>query len=199
MVHTMREPKFETTKSNISQRGMSLVELMIAITVLAVGLGALMGIFSTSIMLNQRAKGDTNGTMVAQAVLERIAGQPATSNAILTLTDCTSTGGVVWNIATAPAAAPGNGATLDVNTGGIDFTQAYAGVPNNYKMLYVACGAGGRQTTYDVRWNVQTIMGSANTRMITVSARPQAMAAAAGRNQAVLYAQPITLRTIGGL
>jgi prepilin-type N-terminal cleavage/methylation domain-containing protein len=195
----MKDSRFEPAKNSASQRGMSLVELMIAITVLAVGLGALMGIFSTSIMLNQRAKGDTNGTMVAQAVLERIAGQPATSNAILTLTDCTAGGGVVWNIATAAAAAPGNGAALDANTGGIDFTQAYAAVPNNYKMLYVACGAGGRQTTYDVRWNVQTITGSANTRMITVSARPQAMATAGGRNQALLYAQPITLRTIGGL
>jgi hypothetical protein len=30
-----------------------------------------------------------------------------------------------------------------VNTGAIDFTQAYAAVLANYKMQYVACGAGG--------------------------------------------------------
>ena len=96
-------------------------------------------------------------------------------------------------IATAGAAAPGNGATLEDTSGAIDFTQSYAGVPANYKMRFAGCGAGGRQLTFDVRWYVQTL--TANTRLITVAARP--LGATAG-DHPVQFALPVTLRTIGG-
>ena len=180
-----------------AERGISLVELVIAITVLAIGMAGLAVLFSTAIMNNSRSKGDTSGTMLTQTVLEKIAAQPANLAANLTAADCNSAGATVWPIATTGAASPGAGATIDVNTGAIDFTQAYAAVPANYKMQYVTCGAGGTQTTYEVRWNIQTI--TANTRLITVSARPLAAAAAGNQNQALLFAPPITLRTIGGL
>ena len=180
-----------------AERGISLVELVIAITVLAVGMAGLAVLFSTAIMNNSRSKGDTSGTMLTQTVLEKIAAQPANLVANLTTTDCNSAGPTVWPMATTGAASPGAGATISVATGAIDFTQAYAAVTPNYKMQYVACGVGGRQTTYDVRWNIQTI--TANTRLITVSARPLAAAAAGNQNQALLFAPPITLRTIGGL
>jgi Tfp pilus assembly protein PilV len=168
---------------------------MIAITVLAVGMAGLAGLFSMAIMNNGRSKGDTTGTMLAQTVLEKIASQPANNAATLILTDCNPGGATPWTIATAGTASPGNGANLD-STGGIDFTQAYSAVTANYKMQFIACGNNGRQVTYDVRWNIQTI--TANTRLITVSARPLA-AASGGKEQALLFALPITLRTIGGL
>jgi Tfp pilus assembly protein PilV len=181
-----------------AERGISLVELVIAITVLGIGMAGLAVLFSTAIMNNSRSKGDTSGTMLTQTVLEQIAAQPANLVANLTLTDCNTAGATVWPIATTGAASPGAGATINVNTGAIDFTQAYAAIPGNYKMQYVACGNNGRQMTYEVRWNIQTI--TANTRLITVSARPLAAASAAGnQNQALLFAPPITLRTIGGL
>jgi len=180
-----------------AERGISLVELVIAITVLAIGMAGLAVLFSTAIMNNSRSKGDTSGTMLTQTVLEQIAAQPANLAANLTLTDCNPAGAVAWPIATAGAASPGAGATINVNTGAIDFTQAYAAVPANYKMQFVACGNGGRQMTYEVRWNIQTV--TANTRLITVSARPLASASAGNQNQALLFAPPITLRTIGGL
>ena len=179
-----------------AERGISLVELVIAISVLAIGMAGLAVLFSTAIMNNSRSKGDTSGTMLTQTVLEKIAAQPANLVANLTAADCNSAGATVWPIATTGAASPGAGANID-NTGAIDFTQAYAAVPANYKMQYVSCGAGGQQTTYDVRWNIQTI--SANTRLITVSTRPLAAANAGNQNQALLFAPPITLRTIGGL
>jgi len=169
---------------------------MIAITVLAVGMAGLAGLFSMAIMNNGRSKGDTTGTMLAQTVLEKIASQPANSATNLTVTDCNPAGATNWAIATAGVASPGNGATLDA-TGAIDFiNQTYAAVTANYKMQFVACGNNGRQVTYDVRWNIQTI--TANSRLITVSARPLA-AASGGKNQALLFALPVTLRTIGGL
>jgi len=62
--------------------------------------------------------------MLTQTVLEQIAAQPANLAANLTLTDCNPAGAVAWPIATAGAASPGAGATINVNTGAIDFTQA---------------------------------------------------------------------------
>jgi len=60
-----------------AERGISLVELVIAITVLAIGMAGLAVLFSTAIMNNSRSKGDTSGTMLTQTVLEQIAAQPA--------------------------------------------------------------------------------------------------------------------------
>ena len=181
-----------------AEDGFSLIELIIAITVLAIGMAGLGILFSTAIMNNSRSKGDTSGTMLAQTVLEKIAAQPANTAATFTLTDCNPSGATNWTVATTGTASPGSGANIDTSTNGIDFTQAYSGVPANYKMQFVACGGGGRQTSYEVRWNIQTI--SANTRLITVAARPLAAASAAGNgNQALLFALPITLRTIGGI
>jgi type II secretory pathway pseudopilin PulG len=172
--------------------GMSMLELLIGMSVLAVGMTAVTGLFHSAILTNNRAKVDTSATMLAQTVLEKIAAQPATQNATISLTDC---GGppTIWTIATAGAGAPGNGATMDANSGAIDFTQDYAAVPANYKMLFAGCGAGGRQTTFDVRWNVQTVTG--NTRLITVAARP---IGALGANRPTQFAPPVALRTIGG-
>lgn len=169
-----------------------MLELMVAMAVLAVGMTAVTALFHTAILTNNRARVDTGATMLAQTVLEKIAAQPANQNATISLTDCGGTP-TTWVIATAGAAAPGNGATLEGTSGGIDFTQSYAGVPANYKMQFAGCGAGGRQLIFDVRWNVQTL--TANTRLITVAARP--LGATPG-DHPVQFALPVTLRTIGG-
>jgi type IV pilus modification protein PilV len=179
----------------VFQRGMTMIELLIAMTVLAVGMGGMVAVFAAAIAGNGKAKFDTAGTMLAQTVLERIAAQPqnqAGGPPIITMQDCNSAGPQNWPIATAAG-----GAALDPNTGNIDWIgQTNAAVPANYKMLFVACGNNGRQVTFDVRWNVQTI--SANARLITVSARPAAGATAAG-NQPNVFNQPVTLRSIGGV
>ena len=163
-----------------------------AMAVLAVGMTAITALFQGAILTNNRAKVDTTATMMAQTVLEKIAAQPANQTATESLTDCASTP-TTWVVATAGAGAPGNGADLATSNGTIDFTQSYTAVPDNYKMQFVGCGAGGRQLTFDVRWNVTTI--TANTRLITVAARP--LGGAAG--SPVQFAQPVTLRSIGGL
>jgi type IV pilus modification protein PilV len=179
------------------QRGMSLVELLVAMAVLAVGMGGMVAVFAAAIAGNGKAKFDTEGTMLAQEVLERIAAQPQVQAGFpapppITMTDCNPAGAFPWTIATTPG-VPAGGAQLDPNSN-IDWNgQTNANVPLNYKMLYVVCGNNGRQVTYDVRWNVQAI--SANSRMITVGARP--LAAAGGGIPK--FTQPITLRTVGGL
>ncbi len=173
---------------------MSLIELMIALVVLVVGMLALMTLVTTAISTNNRNKVDTTGTMLAQTVLDGIAAQPATLNSNLTLTDCNPAGGTNWTIATIGAASPGAGANVSASTGNIDFTQAYASVPTNYKMLYVTCGVSGTQATYDVRWNVQTL--TTYTKLITVSSR-QLGVSTTGTNLP-FFSPPITLRTISG-
>src|SRR6266513_262418 len=97
-----------------AERGLSLVEMVIAITVLAVGMAGLAVLFSTAIMNYSRSKGDTSGTMLTQTVLEKIAAQPANLVANLTVADCNPAGVTVWPIATAGAASPGAGAAIDV-------------------------------------------------------------------------------------
>lgn len=169
-----------------------MLELVVGMAVLAVGMTAVTGLFHSSILSNNRAKADTSATMVAQTVLEKIAAQPANQPATISFTDCGGTP-TTWAMATAGASAPGAGADVDGASGAIDFTQTYASVPNSYKMQFAGCGAGGRHTTFDVRWNVQTL--TANSRLITVAARPLA----ADITQPRQFAQPATLRTIGGL
>ena len=176
----------------LSARGMSMLELVVAMAVLAVGLTAVTVLFHSSVLSNHRAKVDTSATMLAQTVLEKIAAQPANQTATISLTDCGGTP-TTWVIATAGAVAPGAGADVNATSGAIDFTQSYAAVPTNYKMQFAGCGAGGRQVTFDVRWNVQTV--TTNTRLITVASRP----AGAESNQPTRFVQPVTLRTIGGL
>lgn len=169
---------------------MSLIELMIAMTVLVVGCLSLMTLVTTAISSNNRNKLDTAGTLLAQKVLEGIAAQPSTANTTFTMTDCAGTG---FTLATAGAASPGVGATVN-SSGNIDFTQAISGVTANYSMQYVTCGTGGQQATYDIRWNVRTL--TAYTKLVTVSARQTAVSTT-GTNLP-FFSPPITLRTIVG-
>jgi prepilin-type N-terminal cleavage/methylation domain-containing protein len=163
------------------QRGMSLIELMIAMVVLAVGMGGIMVLFVTAIASNNRNKIDTAGTLVAQMTLEQIASRPANQHAPITVTDCAGTSHVV-NTAV-------GGAALDANAA-INYTAAAVA---GYRMLYVTCGAGGQQATYDVRWNIQA-WGA--TKVITVASRSTGAGQAGATPR--LFALPVTLRTIAG-
>jgi len=174
-----------------------LIELMIAMIVLAIGLGGIFTLLAASMCTNAKAGNDTTSTMLAEHVMEQISAQPANSSAPLTIIDCA---GTAQNINTAGLAIGagsggangGNGANLTANNI-VDWTQSYADVPDGYKMQYVACGAGSRQTTYDVRWDVITV--TPYSRVILVSARPSMSASVGG----LRFVMPVNLRTIGGM
>lgn len=180
-----------------NERGSMLVELMIAMFILAVGLGGVMVLLVLAMNTGGRAANDTTSTMVAEHVLEQISAQPANSAALLQVTDCT---GTVWNINTAGSAqgagsggnSGGNGAAL-TTAGVVDWTQDYSAVPANYAMKYVSCGNGGKQITYDVRWDLITM--TAFSRMVVVSARP----ANSATSDAVSLVVPANLRTVAGM
>jgi type IV pilus modification protein PilV len=178
---------------------MSLIEVMIAMLIMAIGLTAITELLILALNTNNRNAKDTTGTLLAQKVIEQIAAiNPATPNTV-NITDCA---GNAWSISTTEGAAPnGTGANLvtstsSANYGAIDQTQSYANIPAGYAMQYVDCAnAGSPQTTYDVRWNIMTLRAG-STRLITASARPAA--SAAGVLGGRLFAIPVNLRSIGG-
>jgi Tfp pilus assembly protein PilV len=177
-----------------------LLELMIAIVVLATGMCGVLPLMVSAMYSNKRSGDDTTSTMVAEHVIEQVAAQQATDTSQLQITDCT---GTVFNITTVGAASGagtggahgGNGARLNT-AGEIDWTQSYSGVPSGYKMRYTTCGTGGRQTIYDVRWDVISLNSTNNSsRMIFVSARPNRSTTVGG----LRFITPAQLRTIGGM
>lgn len=176
-----------------SEKGMSIIELMIAMVVLATGLGAITILLTGSIASDNRSSKDSTATMLAQMVIEEISAQHVYSSANLSITDCA---GTAWPIATATGASPtGAGATL-LSTGQIDQTQAQSSITANYSMMYVDCATGGPKMTYDVRWNVMTVSTNTTTRLITASARVVGSNPKALGNQ--FFALPVNLRGIGG-
>jgi type IV pilus assembly protein PilV len=176
----MRRRKQNSISSQ--QGGMTLIELMIAMLVLAVGIMAAMGLVVRAISGDAWSKQLSNSTVLAQTITERIMAVPAQNNATLTINDCTTTAS---NVATAPG-----GASLNSN-GEVDFTQ---GAVANYQMYYTDCDTTGRQATYDIRWNVQAIANSlGNVKLLTVSAKLKN----AGSSP-ILFAPEATVRTIVG-
>jgi type II secretory pathway pseudopilin PulG len=173
---------------------MSLVELMIAILVLAVGMAGIAILFAGAGTSARRNKVDTNSTLVAKMVLEQISAQDPSQTSSILLTDCS---GVTSTINTAPG-----GANVQASSGNIDFSQSYSSVPTGYAMKYVDC-ATGQTTSYDVRWNIVTVStnavsGGINSRMITVAAHQMGSTANAAGGNGVFFAMPVTLRTVGG-
>jgi prepilin-type N-terminal cleavage/methylation domain-containing protein len=185
------------------QAGLSMVELLVAMLVLAVGMMGSMILVRTAIVNNNRNKMDTTATALAQMVLEQINSRSATNATNITINDCT---GVARTINPNGLPGPaGAGALLiqgGFNSGNIDFSQDFT-VPlaNNYAMQYVTCGpapgtpgaAAGGQVTYEVRWNVTTMTGF--TKLVTVSARKRI---ATNTSALPFFSVPVTLRGIGG-
>lgn len=182
-----------------AQSGMTLIELMMALVVLAIGMGGLVNILLIAVETDNKNSKDTSSTLLAQMVIEQISAQHPNSSASISVTDCA---GNTWTIATAGAVWPsGAGANLDststdISYGGIDQTQAISNIPSGYAMQYVDCGGvnnTGVPMTYDVRWNVMTV--DANyTRMVTASARPLGATALGG----ISFALPVNLRAVTG-
>jgi len=173
-----------------------LIELMIAMLVLATGLGALTTLIAACMATDNRNTKDTSATLLAQKVIEELSAQNTNAPNAVVLTDCAGNSWTIPSTQGTPAPS-GQGATLATSAGspyygGIDFTQAVGSVPAGFSMQYVDCSLNGAQTTYDVRWNVMQVTAN-STRLITASARQKGSI-----NDGLHYALPITLRAVGG-
>jgi prepilin-type N-terminal cleavage/methylation domain-containing protein len=191
------------TKSKLSlrrQEGLTLIELMFAMVVLAVGLGGIMTMVIAALASNGRNRTDTSATWLSVMILQQMAEIPAGTNTIFTITDCS---GTVWNVNTAPGGATLRG-TDNVPmwvSNDINFNVAYgAAAPGNgYQMSYASCGTNGQAgIVYDVRWNVtaQTM----KTKTVTVGAKIVGAAAtnAGGASQNLYYSMPVQMKSIIG-
>ncbi len=136
---------------------------------------------------NSKNRQQSNSTVISQMLMEKILSVPPGAPTP-TLSDCTGTSTTI----TASGSATGSGGTL-LSTGDIDFSQTAgsAGDPTGYYMLYTACGTNGRQSTYDVRWNIKT--PSPYVELIVVSAKLQG----SGTNLA-LFSPAVTIRSMIG-
>jgi prepilin-type N-terminal cleavage/methylation domain-containing protein len=159
-----------------ASRGFSLVELMIAMVVLAVGLLAAAGLICAAMASNVAPKLGSTSATLAESTMESIMAVPPDASgaaALRTLTDCA-----------------GNSFTVSILAGGsVDFRQP--ALPG-YSMQYVNCAAG-QNLTYDVRWMIET-GPTPGTQLVTVSAR--VLPGNAGPPGA--YAPTTTLRTLRG-
>ena len=170
------------------QSGISLIETLIAMVVLAMASLGVIGLVWTSILMNHRNKVDSTQTMLAQSILEQV-NSTIIGSENSALTDCD---GTTWTISTTPGGSA-------ITNGNIDYTEADP--PDDYLMNYVVkvpCAPEGTyQTTYDVRWHVE-ILGQAdgiptNTYLVTVGAKKEG-----ATGEALVDAGPLTLRTMVG-
>ena len=175
----MELKKRSDSRSLRRQRGMTLIELMIAMVVLLVGVVGSMALIAYAIGGNGRSKQQSNATVVAQMLSEKISSQKATLSNNLTVTDCTATSTTVYT-------AVGGGSLT--SSGDVDFTQ---GAVTGYQMYYTDCGTNNRQMTYDVRWTIT--QPTAYTKLVVVSAKMKG----AGTDSKV-FALPVTIRTLVG-
>jgi len=166
-----------------SERGMTLIELMIAMIVLMVGVVGSMALIAYAVGGNGRSKQQSNATVVAQMLVEKIASQKATVANNLTVTDCAGNTSTVYTAAGGP--------TL-TSSGTEDFTAA---IVTGYQMTYTDCGSNGRQMIYDARWTIT--QPTTYTKLIVVSVEMQGTAGAGTKNP-TMYARPVTIRTLIG-
>ncbi len=212
----MRIPIFHLRhrRKSHAAAGMTLIELMIAMTVMAIGLPACMLMVLVGIQTNSRNKTDTAATVLDQEIIEKFSTlqqypKPQTVN----IWDCALNGGNadlhLASLGQAPSPGGAGAARYSASPpamsaaqiGDIDWTQppptmATSATPG-YAMQYQTCSGD----IYEVRWNIMEIGPNPTSRLslLTVSSRPRAAIqadAGGGRSRAILYSQPITLRTM---
>ena len=195
--------------ARLGERGMSLIELLIAMTILTVGMLGSMIMILVGMQSNTRNKTDSSAVVLDQEILEMFATLPAyPKTGAVTIYDCGLTAGLAnqHNALLVQGAFPaGAGATLYTagtaplpsQVGDIDWTQPTPALAtsavNGYAMDYQTCSGD----IYEVRWNIMQVNANANglsrISMLTVSSR---QLAAQGSSTAMLFAIPTTLRTL---
>jgi type IV pilus modification protein PilV len=195
-------------QARLGESGMSMIELLIAMTVLAVGLLGCVVMILAGVQSNTRNKNDSAAVVLDQEILEMFATyQFYPTSGHVVVTDCgTTAASVHWaNVVQGTTAAGGAGATLYTAAsaplpsmvGDIDWTQPAPALAGNgvtgYAMNYQTCNGD----IYEVRWNVMQVnpnaSGIAALSLLTVSAR---QTSAANVHNATLFAVPTSLHTL---
>jgi prepilin-type N-terminal cleavage/methylation domain-containing protein len=168
-------------------RGFSLIELMIAMAVLAVGILGGIVVIAVAMANDGRSKLHTTAAAMAQSTMEKITAIPAKAAGTAAQTQTTDCAGNIFTIETAVGGSPL--ITSGAFAGSIDFTKP---PQQNYSMNYVMCSAG-TSVPYDVRWRIDA-GPTPSTQLVTVSAKPAITNGAA----AAQFTLPSTLRQLRG-
>jgi Tfp pilus assembly protein PilV len=175
-------------KKRNSQAGITLVELMMAGSILVITSMGMIGLIVSSIATNNRNKMDSTQSMLATSILEQI-NSTFVGSGTSTLKDCA---GTTWTIDTTVPVSGTAGA--DLSGSAIDFTQTNppAGYFMNYVLNTPCASTGDVQGIYDVRWHLDHL-GSTSTYLLTVSSRFK------GHGEGNrFFALPVTLRVMSG-
>jgi Tfp pilus assembly protein PilV len=173
-----------------SQAGVTLIETMLAASILAIGSLGMMGVVIGSIASNNRNKVDSTQTMLATAILEQV-NSTVIGSGTSNLTDCA---GNSWTISTTVPTSGVAGAPLSGST--IDYSQAQvAGFYMNYVVGAPCSTTGLVQGTYDVRWHIDAVGSptTTSTYLLTVSAK-----LTNGGTGDQFFSLPVTLRAMSG-
>jgi prepilin-type N-terminal cleavage/methylation domain-containing protein len=195
-----------------SQTGMTLIELLIAMSVLSIGMLGSMVMILLAMQTNSRNRTDTTAAVLDQEVIEKFSTlkqypQPG----FVTIYDCALTGANAHESSLGAGPSPtGAGAALYQSfppapsaekVDDVDWSQATpplaTSTAQGYTMEYQSCTGD----IYEVRWNVMAISPNPSSRisLLTVSSRQRSSVWADGtttQNRAVLYAQPTTLHEL---
>src|SRR5258708_33412799 len=147
----------KTKKAFRKERGMTLIELMIAMVVLMVGVVGSMALIAYAIGGHGRSRQQSNSTVIAQMISDKISSQKASLNGNLTVYDCVGTASTIYTAA---------GRRAVNSSGDVDMTAAAV---TGYQMYYTDCGTAGRQMIYDVRWNIT--QPTTYTELVVVTAK----------------------------
>lgn len=179
-----RDHQTRGTRTANMARGFSLIEVMIAMAVLAVGLLGGIVVIAVASANDGRSKLHSTAMTLAESTIEKIVAIP--QNAVGTaaetkITDCT---GNTFMIETSVGGSDliASGAFA----GSVDFSKPAVG---NYAMAYSTCG--GTSVSYDIRWRIDPGPTPA-TQLVTVSAKPIVAAGAAQ------FTLPYTLHQLRG-
>jgi len=166
-------------------RGFSLIEVMIATAVLAVGLLGGIVVIAMASANDGRSKLHSSAVTLAESTMEKIVAIPESAVGVAAETKMTDCSGNTFTIETAAGGAP----LIDSGAfaGAVDFSKPAVG---NYAMSYATCG-NGTPVTYDVRWRIDQ-GPTPSTQLVTVSAKPMVTAGAAQ------FTLPYTLRQLRG-
>ena len=195
--------------------GMGIIELLIAMTVLTVGMLGSMLMILVGMQSNTRNKNDTSAVVLDQEILEKFAtlkNYPKTGT--VNIYDCATTGSNLHLASLVQGPSPtGNGATMYTaataptpgQLGDIDWTVAAptfaTGAIAGYAMSYQTCNGD----VFEVRWNIMQAppcgslatcanpTSSSRISLLTVSSR---QISAAGNRNGMLFAWPTTLRSL---